>query len=311
MPESLLQKVTVYTCTCTYTHTLLSWTYSSTTNPGMSECSVYELPPLRGFVLSIGLGVLIFGTYVPQHIRILKRRTSEGLSPSYILLGSAASVASLINIFIFTMPARRCCPILTRYECMSSLSGFCQILIQTSGSLIIFLLCIFATRESLIESRADLLQIRRNFKILIGYVLANVVTYEYIMLSSLSDDNLNRMFQLANLNGVASMLMALMQYIPQLFTTYSLKHPGSLSIPMLCLQAPGGMLWSYSLWVKTNSQWSSWLPYLVSAVMQTFLLCMCLYFKHVYPTELLETIEEQLIAEENLHAGYNTLSKNI
>lgn len=104
----------------------------------------------------------------------------------------------------------------------------------------------------------------------------------------------------ANISGLLSTLFALLQFLPQLLTTFNVKHPGSLSVPMMMIQTPGGFLWSYTLWAQPNSVWSSWLPYFVSAILQLLLLSMCIYFQLNYPTDLTEANAELRIAEENL-----------
>ena len=48
----------------------------------------------------------------------------------------------------------------------------------------------------------------------------------------------------ANFLGIMSAALAAVQYIPQIWTTYLLKHAGSLSILMMCIQTPGGFLFA-------------------------------------------------------------------
>jgi hypothetical protein len=44
--------------------------------------------------------------------------------------------------------------------------------------------------------------------------------------------------------GVFSMILAAMQYFPQIWKTWQRKSVGALSIPMMMLQTPG-MLWKH------------------------------------------------------------------
>lgn len=64
------------------------------------------------FTLSalISLGLLL--SYVPQHARIIYYKSSEGIDPLFLLLGSTSSASSLLNIIALSWTAVRCCPFL-------------------------------------------------------------------------------------------------------------------------------------------------------------------------------------------------------
>src|SRR5947209_19222905 len=51
----------------------------------------------------------------------------------------------------------------------------------------------------------------------------------------------------ADFLGIFSTVLASIQYIPQIYTTFTLKKVGSLSIPMMCIQTPGSFVWPASL----------------------------------------------------------------
>lgn len=74
-------------------------------------------------------------------------------------------------------------------------------------------------------------------------------------------------------------MLASIQYIPQLWTTWKLKHVGSLSIPMMCIQTPGSFVWVASLASREGTRWSSWMTYLVTGVLQGVLLGMCIVWE--------------------------------
>lgn len=83
----------------------------------------------------------------------------------------------------------------------------------------------------------------------------------------------------AILNGVLAAGLAAVQYIPQIYMTYHLKHVGSLSVPMMCIQTPGGFLFAGSLAVRLGwAGWSTWGIFLLTGIMQGILLSMALYY---------------------------------
>lgn len=83
----------------------------------------------------------------------------------------------------------------------------------------------------------------------------------------------------ANFLGIQSTILASLQYIPQLYTTWTLKHVGSLSIPMMCIQTPGSFIWAISLASREGTKWSSWVTYVVTGCLQGGLLVMCIMWE--------------------------------
>lgn len=84
----------------------------------------------------------------------------------------------------------------------------------------------------------------------------------------------------ANFLGIMGAILAAIQYLPQIWTTYHLKHVGSLSIPMMCIQTPGGFLFAGSLFARLGTAgWSAWGIILMTATMQGTLLAMAIYYE--------------------------------
>lgn len=90
----------------------------------------------------------------------------------------------------------------------------------------------------------------------------------------------------ANFLGIMAALLASIQYFPQIYTTLRLRCVGSLSIPMMCFQTPGGFLWAASLAVRVGKEgWSTWAVFLLTASLQGVLLFMALYFELFSPKD--------------------------
>ena len=84
----------------------------------------------------------------------------------------------------------------------------------------------------------------------------------------------------ANFLGIMAAALAAVQYVPQIWTTYHLKHVGSLSIPMMCIQTPGGFLFAASLYARLGpAGWSTWAIYLLTATMQGCVLFLGVYYE--------------------------------
>jgi uncharacterized protein with PQ loop repeat len=77
----------------------------------------------------------------------------------------------------------------------------------------------------------------------------------------------------ADLLGSASGLMAMVQYLPQIYETWRLGDVKSLSIVTMLIQVPGAFLFAFSLWLRVSWEgWSTWLTYIVTGTLQGVLL---------------------------------------
>jgi len=84
----------------------------------------------------------------------------------------------------------------------------------------------------------------------------------------------------ANTLGLLCTILASIQYLPQIYTTYRLKHIGSLSIGTMVIQTPGAFILATSLAVRLGKEgWSAWLVYVVTGVLQGCLLVMAVVFE--------------------------------
>jgi phosphatidylglycerophosphate synthase len=80
--------------------------------------------------------------------------------------------------------------------------------------------------------------------------------------------------------GICAAILACIQYIPQLWTTWRLQHVMSLSIPMMLIQTPGSFVFATSLAIRLGGAgWSAWGVYIVTGCLQGCLLAMAIRFE--------------------------------
>jgi uncharacterized protein with PQ loop repeat len=103
---------------------------SSLSHP--SRCDDISHPNIKIFSLSLFIVIGILVSYLPQHIRIISRRSSEGLSPWFVLLGTTSSTFALFNII--SLPISQtdiaCCGVNGRFACFAGLLGVAQVFVQ-------------------------------------------------------------------------------------------------------------------------------------------------------------------------------------
>lgn len=88
-----------------------------------------------------------------------------------------------------------------------------------------------------------------------------------------------------------SAILASIQYLPQIYTTFRLRCVGSLSIPMMCIQTPGSLVWAASLAAREGKNgWSIWGVLVVTAFLQGTLLVMAVYLEYFGPESKREAV---------------------
>ena len=86
-----------------------------------------------------------------------------------------------------------------------------------------------------------------------------ITTVYLLSTSTLSPDGAlpPRISSWATFLGVSSALLATVQYAPQLLHTYRMKLVGALSIHMMLIQTPGGILMVTSIALRKGTNWTS------------------------------------------------------
>lgn len=250
------------------------------------DCDRLHNPGYLELTISIMILVGLLVSYLPQHWRIISRRTSEGISPYFVLLGVTSASASFANIVM--LPGSQedisCCRVLNTFECLAGLLGMAQFAVQFfcfAFILILFLVFFRLDDATVPESELDHdIQPRWQTALMVAWTCllhgVLVLTVSTVLFIARPE----KLGAWANLLGVEASLLAIVQYAPQIWTTYTLKHVGSLSIPMMCIQTPGGFLFAGSLYARLGpAGWSNWGIILVTATSQAVLLCMSIYYE--------------------------------
>lgn len=264
-------------------------------------CSTFEGASTTNFIFLVLITFGIFVSYLPQYYRIHVKRTSEGLSTNFLLLGSSSSIFTLTNIVLVSSRARQCCysGALSTFNCINSQLNLIQISIQCTCAIFILVLVLVLTKGSGKQDKHEYSRIVKVGKI-VGAHGALAVLQVVVGFASKQ----STLYIIANTNGLLSTLLTVIKYVPQIYTTYTLKHPGTLSVGMMCIQTPGGFVFTATLFFAKGSHWSSWVSYLVAALLQGSLLTLCIYYEyfgnHVL-NELAERAAVERIVEENLH----------
>jgi hypothetical protein len=96
------------------------------------SCAALENPSKLNFAISIVLAIGMVVSYAPQHVRVIRRKTSEGISPWFLLLGITSGICAVCNIYLLGGPIYNCCGLISIGDCFASTLGMVQVTIQAS-----------------------------------------------------------------------------------------------------------------------------------------------------------------------------------
>ncbi|KAK5815108.1 hypothetical protein F5H01DRAFT_308932 [Linnemannia elongata] len=273
--------------------------------------------------LSILVLISIIVSYLPQYYRIFQKKSSDGLSLWFLILGALSTTSSFFNIFILQWGVIRCCSVIGPGPCTESILGITQLAVQfVMFNLIFILYMIYFPPHKKISTflRHQLLHCRifclpaRSFtwtlsilasKVLLGYILIStaitVILLAAVGRGDISHDDgggttRSRAWLLvwAGLLGIIAAFLAMIQYIPQIIETYIRKSMGALSIPMMLIQTPGAILITVSLALRPGANWTTWISYAITALLQIILLGLCLFYAYqIRKRRALRKMEEE------------------
>ncbi|KAH7929292.1 hypothetical protein BV22DRAFT_1029731 [Leucogyrophana mollusca] len=249
---------------------------------------------------------LIYGlvvSYLPQHLRIIRAKSSEGFSPWFLLLGSTSAAAGMLNMFTLQWPIIQCCKELSAGKCLEITAGVLQVSLQwfLFSVILVLYLIYYPPHLKYVELDIDTYDSRPprhirtavrsddwRLSVILSWVIAIhlvfVIFVTFFLLATRHADPTgnypsHQLSLWATFLGVSSAILAAIQYAPQLIRSYRLKVVGALSIPMMVMQTPGGIFMAVSIGRRPGTNWTSWAMYAVSATMQGCLLAMCIVWK--------------------------------
>ncbi|TEB26964.1 hypothetical protein FA13DRAFT_1736979 [Coprinellus micaceus] len=223
--------------------------------------------------LTFGLCVGLIVSYLPQHLRIIQTKSSEGLSPLFLLLGSTSAASALLNMITVQSGVLKCCSTLGPTRCLDISAGVVQLSIQWVCFTLVFVLYMLYYPERLKHEGVQLptdsatvvikSPILQNEWRTIHHLL--MVDRNSLVLPLPASLFLRSSTSWGKFLGVSAAAFATVQYMPQLIHTYRTKLVGALSIPMMCIQSPGGVLMVLSIALRPGTNWTSWITFAVAA----------------------------------------------
>ena len=244
-----------------------------------------------GSVLTVG----IFLSYIPQHVSIIRARTSEGLSLFMLLLSNLSALSIVLYSVVNEWDLFSCCTVVGFAQCQRILLELYQLLVGFVNLLPMYALAIYyhpsgprnidrfiTLSVQTTKLDAERTARRRYLFDLIVHLAYMVLTVSLIMISVIMTQSLGTrspaVRTLSDMLGIVSIVSTFLIWLPQIYSVYSLKGPGSLSILMLCLQAPGALAVAIYQGALEREGWGVWVPYLAVFIQEVIILGQVLYY---------------------------------
>ncbi|KAI9190280.1 hypothetical protein H9P43_001713 [Blastocladiella emersonii ATCC 22665] len=271
-----------------------------------------------GLVFSTLLLAGIVISYVPQQAKIVLRKSSEGLSPWFLLLGAIATISTVANVLLLQFGVLACCSVWSPLACFENSLGLIQVAAQAVMFLVILALymayfpthlkaCDASEVAPLLTEDPDVVEVlppatKANLWRVSRAVAATVLVYLVAVIAGVagllywtvqtsrptptqpptpgSDPFAPSALLTAVAGGLGAIatVMSCCQFLPQIAATYAAKTPGALSIGTMAMQTPGTLLLIYSLASRPGTNLSTYLSYVVSATCQGTLLALAVFY---------------------------------
>lgn len=246
------------------------------------------------FALSILILIGILISYLPQHLRIISLKSSFGISPYFVLLGTTSTSSSLANILVLprSIQDASCCREVDGLSCFSALLGIFQVGVQWLCFFTILVLFVIYFPRATSTTTPDTSETPSKegdgptYRTALAIAGLSIVHIAVLFIISLVFELKHRssLQAWANFLGILAAVLSSIQYFPQIYTTLKLRCVGSLSIPMMCIQTPGSLVFAGSLAARLGSEgWSTWGVFVVTAFLQGTLLFLAIYFEYFGP----------------------------
>ena len=232
-----------------------------------------------GSIIVIGSSISI----IPQMVNIVKNKTSFGLNPLTIFVSSFSQFILVTNVvslhdFDFVgflqFPFARVIPRFLTFMVTFVLWYFYLV--------IPFLNMIFLDLK--LRMKRDNEQIRREkffarFTAVFLPISASIFILIFLIMGTSKGFNSVLVQGYGGMCGTIATIIGFAQYIPQMITTIKFEDPGSLSLLLLFIQAPGGVANALFMWIGQGDHWTTWISILSASIQQFILIFIILFFK--------------------------------
>lgn len=242
-----------------------------------------------GLIITVGTMV----SCIPQIFKIIKNRTSYGLSSVYVCTTLSGSLILFSNYL---------------YLHTADFIGISQLSFGTTMPRMLSFVNIFTlymfTMPTMFNTLVFFHRPKETSYKIAALSIAIVIVCDiisgslYVGLSQGGGTSGMPLKIAGKVYGIIAAGLTLFQYFPQIITTIRVKSSGSLSLILLGLQGPGGLVNSLFLAIGNNDDWTTWVSLMLAAIQQLILLALCIFFEVRKKIQAKKAINSQPLLED-------------
>jgi len=241
----------------------------------MEQCDILEKSGV-----SIGIGVFItiamFVSYIPQYYKIISRQSIDGINFNTLLIGNTANFYNFMGILTLSTWKFGCCHYINSGRCATGIIPSIQMFMPWF-SITIYIIIYLHYKfyyEDCISNRWD----KRLLLFWISiFIIPIIIAYVSLVSKTIYPNHDKEV--LGNFLNITSAVLCLIQWVPQILTTYKEKDIGSLSYLTLGFQSIGSIIVFCYQTFFTSEELSVGAPFLVSGLQQFIIIGMGLYYR--------------------------------
>ncbi len=220
---------------------------------------------------------------LPQFLKILRKRSSQGMSFFTFGICTLNGMVSLLNVSTLNEEdIRRCFQESWSLTCTNKILMCVQTALMFSCYAWIYMFCIFyycTNTKEWEDGEFWQRKHRRTIGVTRGTMLlvATLFFLPTLCVFAYRFGNGPYIF-VGEAMGHCATLLVFWQWVPQIIQVTREKDAGTLSALTFALMAPASLLMMFYLSVLSGQHYSTWISYLFSAIQQLILLVQCLYY---------------------------------
>jgi len=228
--------------------------------------------------LSISIGsfiiLTIFTTYLPQYYKIIKSKSTEGISNHYIFLGNVSNFTNFYGTLLLNYTIVDCCNYVSAGDCANILLPIYQMFSPWGAIFIMYIIYIY-------YDKSDQNGIKKSLIYFVWFIAVFIFLFGIVGMALILRYNnfKNNINAFGNFLNILSTISCVVYMLPQIVMTYKNKSIGNLSLISLGFQAPGSLLVFIYQNIVSKAPISIGIPYFFSFIFQTILLVMGLYYE--------------------------------
>ena len=238
---------------------------------------------VTGVIFGVFIILAIFLTYIPQYYKIIKKKSSKGISNIYIFLYNVTNFTNFFGTLLINFNLVNCCTHVSGDKCMNLLLPIIQMFTPWISVFVLYI--IFIIYEETYINRLK----TKSFISFIIFITIFVFFLGFIGMGFLLEypkyqKNVKIFGDCLNIISTITCVLCL---FPQIYQIYKQKNIGNLSLISVALQTPGSLIVFIYQYFIINGPFSIGMPYLFSFIFQTILLIQGIYYDKFYKTPII------------------------